>query len=260
MRATASSVAYMLGDKDLYDTVCDATNFLLKLKEGDAIFTVPVEWMFPSGIVFTTPINGLDNLMFNAYVFMRIEDGLSVAEAYGDAGIVLGFKTKLEETPHHYQQSFLKKWPVPTMFGTTVWINLPSMILKACKTLNNPCTIFKETDRSKALYKLAGSIGASWLIPNDYPIFGTFLERCRTLGTNCEVGSIRSAIIEDSDYKMFVEYPDGMIDREEVFSMISKRYSVSVEEAKDLDAQVAAISAFPWSLEHHVLEALLQDY
>jgi hypothetical protein len=256
----------------------EATNQRLVAASDGVRFDTRLDSVFPTGILLTTPINGMDNIACMLAAFSRVlVEGESHDEAFSWCGRELGFVLKVHRCSSLERVDFLKGL-FTNVQGVYRYLPLPGMIFKLCKMNNDPVAVFgREAGVLSASFPhltlqqwsyvcMARAISLAWkYVPREYPILGTFLSRCDFIAGEDVLSpntSYTSCVVEDARYK--IQYDRALLEKldlDSVYDQMSARYGLEVEVLKELDALVASIDSFPWKLEHEAFEQILTvDY
>jgi len=207
-------------------------------------------WQMPTGSSRTTVQNCVSTLIMYIHFFMnefRFEDDVAAA------GAELGFIVKAIHRQEFYGLTFLKGWWFPCK-DRTVWLPLPSAILKLGKCMTNPTKIYKRTSYQISLQQIAYAISQSYsCVPDNYPILGPFLYKMRMLGlfsTNFDEQAYH--------YRPDLTGPSIEIDRDPIISLINQRYNIEVETIEKLILSIPKIPTFLFHPAFNLLKAV--DY
>jgi hypothetical protein len=248
-------------------------------------------------LYYSTPFHRFDKETEH-FKFPRLEayaDSDLMAETiqnynFTEAAKYLGFNVKLQMKAEFYPISiskffhptFLKGWWFyDSMIELSVWLPLPSMVIKLGKVLKPPSTLYPKS--SDPLGNVAYNIAMSFQhVPDWYPVLGTFLAKLKVLATKTDV--IKSDdVIEGFQYKTkvtnefsgeafpnkfitkvnpwrFVDRQDfaqrHKLNRDNVLSAMCVRYDTTVHEIEDCEATIRCVHFLPAYVQHNLFRKL----
>lgn len=143
----------------------------------------------------------------------------------------LGFESKLKKHSLESGATFLKGWWIYNQDSDYFnWMPLPSQIIKLGKVGTAPEKIFKDVDPAEAHRRVAAAMAMGYpIVPYNYPIFGCFLKKMRSL-TDKFVRPLKV-----SEYGVGMYGASECVDREIAMQLICERYDLSVEDVLDLE-------------------------
>jgi hypothetical protein len=192
-------------------------------RKGDLKVTISTSPVLPTGITATTIFNSHDTAFLFLYHTYRVLEGGE--RPLNESAIELGFAITGVTSDLLEDMDFLKGWWIPSRMGSYIWYPLPSAIIKAGKIMRNPLEISNSKSYPEAYKLIAYASACSYGdLDESYPIFGKFLSTLKRLGTFVPDGWI------DLDEKFSRVPVSGFINREDVISMIDRRYGIAEDE------------------------------
>jgi hypothetical protein len=207
----------------------------------------------PTGITMTTVLNSMSTLIMYLY-YIKHRESFNIEEAARR----LGFTLKYFPHSSFGHVTFLKGWWRRDIFGANIWMPLPSASLKIGKLLRDPETIApRKVGAQRAVELVAFALASSYgNIPNDYPIFGPFLQVMLRCGHNNEI--LRGHALLESWKPRVGTF---ICDREDSLEAIEYRYNISRAEVDDLERLLKTVVTLPAYVEHVVFDKLCDvDY
>ncbi|QJZ28421.1 hypothetical protein 1 [Kummerowia striata luteovirus] len=223
----------------------------------------------PTGITVTTVLNSVSTIAMYLYFLYIYKIKKNRNYTLEMSGHDLGFTVKYFPAGDIGDITFLKGWWRKTIDGFHAWMPLPSACLKLGKLLRDPRDITRsvktvhgirvktEDDYVTAVRKCSHALASSYgLVPDSYPIFGSFLSVLRRLGIQ---GDKYYGILEESWKPKIVELFE--VDREDSIQAIIKRYGVSRDDIDRVEALLESISFLPCFVEDPIFDNLCEkDY
>jgi hypothetical protein len=204
------------------------------------------EAIMPTGMTLTTVYNSTTSMQaLGEYARQKYHDREKQPEAVIRE---LGLQIKVKKVKEYTQVSFLKGWWQEDILGNLVWLPLPSCILKLGKTFREPCEIMKVKDVNKALAMCAYSLACSpGKIPLNYPIVTTYLKQLKKLSikTNIDVLEEKFKRIKITE-RVDLDFP-------KVVNNIMNRYSIEIQELKEIEQLWMTIQELPMFISHPAL-------